>query len=174
MSNYRRNFVEGGSFFFTVNLADRRSGLLVDRIDLVRHAFRYTKSRHPFTINAIVVLPDHLHAIWTLPSGDADYATRWRLIKTVFSNAPKAAVSNVNVRSGSADIGSTRCETKKILGRHCDYIHYNPVKHGHVKSAADWLYSSFRRFVRRGLYSADWGGVIGLEETAFGERGDKR
>ena len=85
MSNYRRNFVEGGSFFFTVNLADRRSGLLVDRIDLVRHAFRYTKSRHPFTINAIVVLPDHLHAIWTLPPGDADYATRWRLIKTVFS-----------------------------------------------------------------------------------------
>ena len=138
MSNYRRNFVESGSFFFTVNLADRRSGLLVDRIDLVRHAFRYTKSRHPFTINAIVVLPDHLlkreRGIWQ--------RRYWE----------------------------HTLRDEEDFGRHCDYIHFNPVKHGHVESAIDWPYSSFRRFVRRGLYSADWGGVIGLEETAFGER----
>ncbi len=177
MSNYRRNFVEGGSFFFTVNLADRRSGLLVDRIDLVRHAFRYTKSRRPFTINAIVVLPDHLHAIWTLPPGDADYATRWRLIKTGFSRG----VERLEERSESRRLKRERgiwqrrywehtLRDEEDFGRHCDYIHFNLVKHGHVESAIDWPYSSFRRFVRRGLYSADWGGVIGLEETAFGER----
>jgi putative transposase len=83
--NYRRNLVPGGSFFFTVNLADRRSRLLTERADLLREAFRYVRSRHPFTVDAIVVLPDHLHAIWTLPPGDADYAMRWRLIKAFFS-----------------------------------------------------------------------------------------
>ena len=177
MSNYRRNFVEGGSYFFTVNLADRRSCLLVDRIDLVRHAFRYTTSRHPFTINAIVVLPDHLHAIWTLRPGDADYATRWRLIKTVFSRG----LERLEERSESRRLKRERgiwqrrywehtLRDEDDVGRHFDYIHFNPVKHGHVESAIDWPYSSFRRFVRRGLYSADWGGVIGPEETAFGER----
>ena len=97
MANYRRNFIEGGSFFFTVNLADRRSHLLVERIYLLRQSFRYTQSRHPFTIDAVVVLPDHLHAIWTLPSGDADYAVRWRLIKSTFSRG----VERVEERSES-------------------------------------------------------------------------
>jgi hypothetical protein len=73
VTNYRRNFVPGGSFFFTVNLADRRSGVLTERVDLLRSAFRYTRARHPFTIEAIVVLPDHLHAIWTLPPGDMEF-----------------------------------------------------------------------------------------------------
>src|SRR5487761_2415369 len=81
MTNYRRNFVPGGSFFFTVNLADRRSGLLTTHIEKLRSAFRRVRSRHPFTIDAFVVLPDHLHAIWTLPPNDADFSTRWRLIK---------------------------------------------------------------------------------------------
>src|SRR5262245_62272531 len=85
MTNYRRNFVRGGSYFFTVNLADRRLRLLTEHIELLRTAFRYTKERHPFTVEAIVVLPEHLHAIWTLPEGDADFALRWRLIKTEFS-----------------------------------------------------------------------------------------
>ena len=85
MTNYRRNFVPGGSYFFTVNLADRRLRLLSDHIDLLRAAFRDTRTRHPFLIDAIVVLPEHLHAIWTLPEGDRDFATRWRLIKSGFS-----------------------------------------------------------------------------------------
>jgi putative transposase len=76
MTNYRRNFVSGASYFFTVNLLDRRSRLLIDHIGLLRGAFRYTRARHPFTIDAIVVMPDHLHAIWTLPDSDADYALR--------------------------------------------------------------------------------------------------
>src|ERR1700730_9014322 len=85
MANYRRNFRPGGSYFFTVNLADRRRALLTDHIDLLRAAFRQVRARYPFTIEAAVILPDHLHAIWTLPDGDADLATRWRLIKSGFS-----------------------------------------------------------------------------------------
>src|SRR5437867_1156589 len=85
MTNYRRNFVLGGSYFFTVNLAERRLGLLTEHIELLRTALHYTQARHPFTIEATVVLPDHLHAIWTLPEGDADFALRWRLVKSAFS-----------------------------------------------------------------------------------------
>lgn len=85
MTAYRRSFLPGGSYFFTVNLSDRRLRLLVDHIDLLRGAFRCTRMRHPFSIDAIVVLPDHLHAIWTLPEEDSDFATRWRLIKSMFS-----------------------------------------------------------------------------------------
>jgi putative transposase len=87
MTNYRRNFVPGASYFFTVNLADRRLRLLTDHIGSLRTAFRETRARHPFAIDAIVVLPDHLHTIWTLPEADADFALRWRLIKSTFSRA---------------------------------------------------------------------------------------
>src|SRR6267142_2749115 len=86
MAHYRRNFVPGGSYFFTVNLADRRRALLTDHVDLLGAAFRQVRARHPFAIEAAVILPDHLHAIWTLPDGDADFATRWRLIKGGFSH----------------------------------------------------------------------------------------
>jgi len=85
MTAYRRNFVPGGCFFFTVNLAERKLSLLTDHVELLRTAFRETYLRHPFTIDAVVVLPDHLHAVWTLPEGDADFAMRWQLIKSAFS-----------------------------------------------------------------------------------------
>ncbi|MGH7871160.1 MAG: REP-associated tyrosine transposase [Candidatus Binatia bacterium] len=177
MANYRRNFIGGGSFFFTVNLTNRHSRLLVERIDLLRQSFRYTQSRHPFTIDAVVVLPDHLHAIWTLPSGDADYAMRWRLTKTVFSRG----LEQLEERSKSRRLKRERgiwqrrywehtLRDEDDFEHHCDYIHYNPVKHGYVRSVDSWPFSSFRKFAKRGLYPADWGGVIGLEETAFGER----
>jgi putative transposase len=87
MTDYRRNFVAGGSFFFTVTLADRRLRLLTDHVEELRAAFRETRRRHPFTIDAMVVLPDHLHAVWTLPEGDSNFATRWRLIKSAFSRS---------------------------------------------------------------------------------------
>jgi putative transposase len=80
VTNYRRNFICGGSFFFAANLAERRLRLLVDDIDLLRQEFRYVRRRHPFDIEAIVILPDHRHAIWTLPEGDAEFALRWRRI----------------------------------------------------------------------------------------------
>jgi putative transposase len=90
MTNYRRNFVPGGSFFFTVNLAERRLSLLTDRIGDLRAAFRNARSSHPFTLEAVVILPDHIHSIWTLPEGDRDFAIRWRLIKSAFSRtSPK-------------------------------------------------------------------------------------
>ena len=120
MTSYRRNFLPGGSYFFTVNLADRRSRLLTEQVQLLRAAFRYTKHRHPFTIDAIVVLPDHLHAIWTLPDGDADFALRWRLIKTVFSRdlsgGERVSTSRVSKgeRGGSAATGNTPCATTTI------------------------------------------------------------
>src|SRR5689334_3045228 len=85
MTNYRRNVVAGGSYFFTVNLADRRQRLLSERVEMLRAAFRKVRACHPFTVEAIVILPDHLHSIWTLPEGDADYPVRWRLIKSTFS-----------------------------------------------------------------------------------------
>jgi putative transposase len=83
---YRRNFIPGGTFFFTVTLADRRSSVLVDHIDALRKAFRMTRHERPFTIDAIVILPDHLHAIFTLPLQDADFSGRWRRIKGYFSS----------------------------------------------------------------------------------------
>jgi putative transposase len=87
MTDYRRNFIAGGSFFFTVNLAQRRRRLLTEHIEELRTALRQTRRHHPFTIDAMVVLPDHLHAVWTLPEGDANFATRWRLIKSAFSRS---------------------------------------------------------------------------------------
>jgi putative transposase len=87
MIGYRRNFIAGGCFFFTVNLAERRLQLLTEHIDKLRNAFRKVRRHHPFTIDAMVVLPDHLHVVWTLPESDADFATRWRLIKSTFSHS---------------------------------------------------------------------------------------
>lgn len=82
---YRRADVKGGTYFFTINLAQRHLRLLLDHVDILRTAVKTVKQRHPFHIDAFVVLPDHLHAIWTLPPDDADFATRWMLIKSGFS-----------------------------------------------------------------------------------------
>ncbi len=87
MSNYRRAWVPGGTYFFTVNLLERDRGLLVEHVDVLREAFRVARAARPFEIVAMVVLPDHLHCIWRLPEGDADNATRWRQIKSAFSRA---------------------------------------------------------------------------------------
>ena len=137
MTSYRRNFVQGGSFFFTVNLADRRQRLLVDHVDLLRRAFFETRRQHQFVIEAIVVLPDHLHAIWTLPVGDGDFALRWRLIKAAFSRRLPAteAVSASRLEKGERGIWQRRywehtLRDENDYSRHIDYIHFNPVKHG--------------------------------------------
>jgi putative transposase len=114
MPNYRRVFVPGGCWFFTVNLLDRRRRLLTDHVDALREATRLTQTRHPFYINAMVVLPDHIHAVWTLPPGDADFSLRWRLIKIDFarlflkpSSAARSASRAGNAPSGSAASGNT-------------------------------------------------------------------
>ncbi len=179
MTNYRRNFVSGGSYFFTVNLADRRSSLLTLHVGLLRAAFRYTRTRHPFSVEAIVVLPDHLHAIWiwTLPEGDSDFSVRWRLIKSAFSRALPLgeAVSESRAARSERGIWQRRYWEHTLrdandFARHVDYIHFNPVKHGYVGRVKEWPYSSFHRMVRLGTCPEDWAGNVNDNGSAFGER----
>ncbi len=165
MTNYRRARVPGASYFFTVNLADRGTTLLTDRIGDLGDAMRYTRVRHPFVIDAMVVLPEHLHAVWTLPANDADHSLRWRLIKTFFSRRiPKDERRRSSlVAKGERGIWQRRYWEHLIrddddLRRHVDYIHFNPVKHRHVERVADWRYSTFHRFVADGRLASDWGG----------------
>jgi putative transposase len=177
MTNYRRNFLAGGSFFFTANLADRRQRLLADHIGVLRKAFRDIRQRHPFTIDAIVVLPDHLHAIWTLPDGDADFALRWRQIKSRFSRGLMTAEKISASRTGKNERGIWQrrywehtLRNEADFERHANYIHFNPVKHGYVSRVKDWPYSSFHRMVRLGVYPLDWGGDAKGDARSFGER----
>ena len=145
-------------------------------IDALRVAVARTKRLHPFRIDAWVVLPEHIHAVWTLPEGDAAYSMRWALIKRWFSAAVPPVESRSASRAAKAERGiwqrrfweHTVCDATDF-SRHVDYVHFNPVKHGVAVSAADWPYSSFRRAVARGLYPAGW--VHQGEDAAdFGER----
>jgi putative transposase len=165
MPNYRRADSSGATWFFTVNLLQRhRNDLLVRQIDLLRDCFARERERRPFTVRAWVVLPEHMHWIWTLPDGDADFATRWRRIKTMFALAtPKTeGLSAVRQARGERGIWQRRYWEHQIrdeddLRCHADYIHYNPVKHGWATRVADWPHSSFAAFLERGVYSPDWG-----------------
>lgn len=177
MTAYRRNFVPGGCFFFTVNLAERRRSLLVDHLDILRAAFHETHRRHPFTMDAIVILPDHLHAVWTLAEADADFAMRSRLIKSTFSRgmARGERISASRAAKGERGIWQRRywehtIRDEEDFARHIDYVHINPVKHGLVKRVCDWTPSSFHRYVELGHYPIDWAGD--QPETSFqvGER----
>jgi putative transposase len=176
MPNYRRAFVPGGCWFFTVNLLDRRQTLLVDHIAILRGAVADTCSSHPFTIDAFVVLPDHLHAVWRLPSGDCDFSVRWRLIKTRFAKAlPKQEqLSAVRTARNERGIWQRRFWEHLIrdevdFTRHVEYCYINPMKHGLVTQVRDWPYSSFHRDVDDGLFPEDWGGDIEANGN-FGER----
>lgn len=165
MTNYRRIHTPGATWFFTVNLAERiHNALLVDQIDVLRQAFRYVKQRHPFDINAIVVMPDHLHCILTLPEGDTDFSIRWNLLKGQFSRSIEKGerISASRVSKRERGIWQRRFWSHLItdqedFNRHVDYIHWNPVKHGWSKQAADWPYSSFHHYVRLGVYALTWG-----------------
>jgi putative transposase len=177
MTNYRRNFVPGGSYFFTVNLSDRTKATLVENIELLRRSVRDVRDRHPFTIQAMVVLPDHLHAIWSLPSGDQDFSMRWRLIKTQFSLSlpQREAVSPSRAAKGERGIWQRRywehtLRDEDDFERHVHYIHFNPVKHGHAPAVGAWPYSSFHRMVREGAYANDWDGRDLVGGVSFGER----
>jgi putative transposase len=164
---YRREFTPGGSFFFTV-VTERRRPILasMDAVEVLRAAVRTVRSKRPFTVDAMVVLPDHLHCIWTLPPGDADFATRWRLIKTWFTRhvdaALHSAVNTARARKGEQAVWQHRywehlLRVERDFIRHVEYIHFNPVKHGYVLSPIEWPYSSFGRYVEDGRYAQDWG-----------------
>jgi len=165
MSNYRRNRIPGGTYFFTANLYDRKSDLLVKHIDKLRTAVRKTKQSQPFYIDGWVVLPDHLHCIWTLPEHDGDYSSRWQAIKKGFSKSiPEAECrSEVQIKRNERGIWQRRFWEHTITddhdyAAHMDYIHYNPVKHGWAKAVRDWPYSTFHRMVEKGVYPLDWAG----------------
>ncbi|MDA9475618.1 transposase [Bradyrhizobium sp. CCBAU 65884] len=163
MSDYRRAFVPGGCWFFTVNLLDRRKALLTDQIESLRDTVAATRQSHPFAIDAFVVLPDHLRAIWKLPSGDADFSVRWRLINSRFAKALPVTerLSAVRFSRNERGIWQRRFWEHLIrdeadYARHVEYCYYNPVKHGHVSRVCDWPYSSFHRDVRAELLPEDW------------------
>jgi putative transposase len=175
MTDYRRCRLPGATYFFTVNLADRRQALLTEHIDALRAAFREVLRSHPVKIHAIVVLPEHLHCLWELPAGDSDYSTRWRQIKSAFSRAlpPGERISASRARKGERGIWQRRYWEHTIrddagYAMRFDYIHYNPVKHGYAKEVRDWPYSSFHRYVGLGVYGMDWAGE-GVRELEIEE-----
>lgn len=168
MSNYRRVFIPGGTWFFTVNLLQRRNNdLLVREIYWLREAVKRVRERYPFRIDAWVVLPEHLHCVWTLPPGDADFSTRWRLIKSGFSRALPGTEYRSNRRQAAGERGIWQrrywehfIRDDTDYQRHVDYVHVNPLKHGHVRRVADWPYSTFHQYVARGIYPVDWCGNV--------------
>jgi putative transposase len=173
MPDYRRNRVPGGTYFFTVNLLDRRADLLTREIDRLRDAVRQSHAKMPFHIDAWVVLPEHMHCIWTLPDGDADFSRRWYMVKMLFSkslpNTERRSASMAN--RGERGIWQRRFWEHTIRDdqdyqAHMDYTHFNPVKHGLARNAADWPYSSFRRCVANGVYPAEWLGKDALQIDA--------
>ncbi len=176
MPDYRRNRVPGGTFFFTVNLLDRRSDLLVRHIEALRNAVRRVRTSAPFRVDAWVVLPDHMHCLWSLPEDDADFPGRWRAIKIAFVKSLPACEprSAAMTSRGERGIWQRRywehtIQNQRDFARHFDYIHFNPVKHGLAEHPADWPYSTFRRCVARGMYPSGWAGASD-EPARTGER----
>lgn len=176
MSEYRRAKIEGGSYFFTVTLADRASDLLVREIDRFREAYRAASLARPFETIAICILPDHLHAIWQLPENDFDFSNRWGSIKTGFSRGMPAGIrrSDSKVKKRDKGIWQRRLwehaiRDERDLATHVDYIHFNPVKHGLVARICDWPHSSFKRYVADEALTKDWGGDIRTIDGSFGE-----
>lgn len=174
---YRRARIEGGTYFFTV-VTYKRMKILTqsENISLLREAFEYVMQKHPFTIDAIVILPDHIHCMWTLPNSDYDYSMRWRLIKSYFSRQCQCRYSNKLSESQQKKkelaIWQRRywehlIRDENDFTRHVEYIHYNPVKHGLVRAPMHWEYSSFHKYVRNGIYDRQWGAeqCITFDET---------
>jgi putative transposase len=166
MPRYRRLWVAGGTYFFTVNLLKRRDNdLLIRYVAALREAVRVTRRDHPFVIHAWVVLPEHLHCVIELPPGDADFALRWRLIKRRFTRAlPEGEWrSETRQRRGERGIWHRRywehcIRDERDYRHHVDYVHFNPVKHNWARHVVDWPYSTFHRYVARGVYPVDWAG----------------
>jgi putative transposase len=163
MSNYRRSRVSGGTYFFTVNLINRHSSLLVTHIVQFRESIRQVRQQLPFHIDAWVVLPNHTHCVWTLPPHDENYAARWQAIKTGFSKRiPKTEfISTARARQGERGIWQRRYWEHTIrdeadYATHVNYCYINPLKHGLVEQVKDWPFSSFHRDVKNGLFPLDW------------------
>lgn len=164
---YRRSQASGATFFFTVVTYDRKRILCsAENSNSLKQSMESVKIGHPYTIDAIVLLPDHLHCIWTLPQGDNDFSTRWMLIKSKFTricaDSVKGIQSPSKIQKREQGVWQRRfwehqIRDKQDYMRHIDYIHYNPVKHGLANAPMEWKYSSFHRYVKNGTYHPDWG-----------------
>ena len=166
--HYRRAKIAGASYFFTVVTHERRPIFTnAETVAPFEAGLSRIKARHPFGIDTFVILPDHIHAIWALPDGDADYSTRWRLIKEAFTKpfvrAHELTERNASRRTKNEQTVWQRRFWEHVIrseadyAAHVDYIHYNPVRHGLVATARDWPYSSFSAWVERGVYQPHWG-----------------
>ena len=163
---YRRSRINGATYFF-INTHNRRRFLCLPRnVELLRQAFRHTMQRHPIKIDAIVLLPDHLHCIWTMPKDDDNYSMRWGLIKSYFSRHCQDVHEDVVSKSRRSKqergfwqrrFWEHTIQSDEDFIKHVEYIHYNPVKHNLVATPKDWEYSSFHRYVKLGLYDKMWG-----------------
>jgi putative transposase len=181
MPEYRRANIAGGTYFFTVITYRRRPILTEPAVRMaLREAISVARAQLPFIVDAWVLLPDHLHCIWTLPPGDANFGLRWALIKRHVSKQCEEQFgvvgrSESRIKRDESTIWQRRFWEHLISDdedfiRHADYLHYNPVKHGHVKKVGDWPYSTFHRFVQQGIYPGDWGGSDDTDtEVEFGE-----
>lgn len=169
MPYYRRAAVPSGTYFFTVVTQDRQAILTRDDVrSALREAIEQVRERLPFCIDGWVLLPDHMHAIWTLPQDDADFSTRWRLIKRHISincsaNERPDLQTARRIAKGQSSLWQNRFWEHLIrdeadLRNHLDYLHGNPLKHGLVERVVDWPWSSFHRYVRQGMYPVNWGG----------------
>lgn len=173
MSNYRRAYVPGGTFFFTVK-TERNAPIFRgnDAVQTLGNVIRETKRLWPFEINAIVLLPDHLHTIWCLPPGDADFSKRWGWLKKEFTKrylnegGLEQKTSHSRKKNRRRGVWQRRfwehtIEDEDDFEAHFDYVHFNPVKHGYVSRPADWPHSSFHRWVAKGVYDLNWGSAQG-------------
>ena len=162
MSNYRRVYISGGIYFFTLVTYQRQPIFSEPKnVSLLRQSFLEVKTKRSFQMLAAVVLPDHLHCLWRLPEGDYDFSTRWQMVKTAFSRRTPAHIRS----NGSKTIWQPRfyehcIRDENDLQKHLDYIHYNPVKHRLVTLAGDWPYSSFNRYVAMGYYPINWSNPV--------------
>lgn len=169
MPNYRRATIAGGTFFFTVVTQGRAPFLTSDLArSCLRSAWIQVERQRPFVTDALCLLPDHLHCIWSLPDGDSDYSKRWAAIKGRFSHAflSKGGLetwkSMSRRKKGEVGVWQRRfwehsIRNEEDLRRHFDYIHYNPVKHGYSPSPEEWKWSTFQRYLMRGYYGKGWG-----------------
>ena len=177
MVNYRRSFVPGGTFFFTVTLRNRKSCLLVEKINLLKEAVQRVKDQHAFQIKAYVILPEHLHMIWELPQEDSNYSERWKKIKVQFSKSVhKSGVELPKTKHNEYCFWQRRfwehtIQNMSDFENHVNYIHYNPIKHGLVNDLREWPYSSFHHYVQRGWLCENWtvSGVGSVDNRCFGE-----
>ncbi|MFC1855988.1 transposase [Thermodesulfobacteriota bacterium] len=178
---YLRSRTKGATFFFTV-VTYKRNKILCDNenSEIIKEAFKHIASKRPFKTDAFVMLPDHIHCIWTLPYDDSNFSVRWSLIKEYFTKRCNESIKHEQTDSmkkkGLQGVWQKRfwehtIRDEKDFAAHVDYIHYNPVKHGFSEAPKDWPYSTFHRYVKEGIYDVNWGAYdkVTFDETVGNE-----